>query len=183
MYKRQNLSITGNGTDNITSVYKNSGSNGWDTGFYTPTFTAPITFEFNKTAASDGSDNGNSYIFIGITSTPTVNAPSSSTYDNLDYHFYSRRSDRYTVRSSKSLISEYNGPAWDITKKHYIVYKTNGDLEFWNGNEKKYTAANWGTGKSVRFETSHHVNSSTLTNQLTNIRMRRREWDGTKYIN
>ena len=176
-----NLSITGNGTDNITSVYKNSGSNAWDTGFYTPTFTAPITFEFNKTAAT--TDNSVSYIFIGITSTPSVNAPSSSMHDNLDYYFYSRRSDRYTVRSSKSLISEFNGPAWDITKKHYIVYKTNGDLEFWNGNIKKYTAANWGTGKSVRFETSHHVNSSTLTNQLTNIRMKRREWNGTKYIN
>jgi hypothetical protein len=178
-----NLSITGNGTDNITSVYKNSGSNAWDTGFYTPTFTAPITFEFNKTAASDGSDNSVSYIFIGITSTPSVNTSGGSTYDNLDYLFYSRRSDRYTVRSSKSLISEYNGPAWDITKKHYIVYKTNGDLEFWNGSDKKYTAANWGTGKTVRFETSHHVNSSTLTNQMTNIRMKRREWGGTKYIN
>ena len=45
-----NLSITGNGTDNITSVYKNSGGNAWDAGFYTPTFTAPITLEFNKTA-------------------------------------------------------------------------------------------------------------------------------------
>jgi hypothetical protein len=174
-----NLSITGNGTDNITSVYKNSGSNGWDTGFYTPTFTAPITLEFNKTAASN--DNSVSYVRIGITDTPTVVKTINSFETNWNYYFYSYYTSAYDVRSGKGL-SVSNGSAWDITKKHYIVYKTNGNLEFWNGNDLKKTFV-WGTGKSVRFETDHHINSSTITNQMTNLRMKRREWDGTKYIN
>ena len=175
-----NLSITGNGTDNITSVYKNSGSNGWDTGFYTPTFTAPITFEFNKTAAN--SDNSVSYIRVGITDTPTVVKANNSFDTNWNYYFMTRASANYYLRSGKGLSISDGSGGWDITKKHYIVYKTNGNLEFWNGNDLKKTIM-WGTGKSVRFETDHHINSSTLTNQMTNIRMKRREWDGTKYIN
>ena len=175
-----NLSITDNGTDNITSVYKNSGGNGWDTGFYTPTFTAPITFEFNKTAAA--SDNSVSYIRVGITDTPTVVKASGSFETNWNYYFMTRASANYYLRSGKGLSISDGSGAWDITKKHYIVYKTNGNLEFWNGNDLKKTII-WGTGKSVRFETDHHINSSTLTNQMTNLRMKRREWDGTKYIN
>ena len=176
-----NLSITGNGTDNITSVYKNSGGNGWDTGFYTPTFTAPITFEFNKTAAANGSDNSVSYIQIGITDTPTVAAQSGNMISNTDYYFSAHYTSAYYMGSGKGLSTSH-GPAWDITKKHYIVYKTNGNIEFWNGNDLKKTIT-WGTGKSVNFQTSHHINNSTLTNQMTNLRMKRREWDGTKYIN
>jgi hypothetical protein len=174
------LAITGNGTNNITSVYKNSGGNGWDTGFYTPTFTAPITLEFNKTAAA--TDNSVSYIQIGITSTPTVAAASGNMSSNCDYYMYPHYTSNYNMGSGKGL-STTSGTAWYNNKKHYIVYKTNGDLEFWNGDDLKYSVPSWGTGKSVRFETSHHINSSTLTNQMTNIRMKRREWDGTKYIN
>ena len=174
-----NLSITGNGTDNITSVYKNSGGNGWDTGFYTPTFTAPITFEFNKTAATN--DDGSSYIQIGITDTPTVAATAGNLINNTSYYFYAYHTSAFDVSSGKGL-STSNGTAWDINKKHYIVYKTNGNLEFWNGNDLK-TTFSWGTGKSVRFETNHHINSSTINNQMTNLRLKRREWDGTKYIN
>ena len=177
-----NLSITGNGTDNITSVYKNSGSNGWDTGFYTPTFTAPITLEFNKTAATNGGDNSLSYIQIGITDTPTVAAASGNMISNTNYYFQTRSFSTYQIGSGKGLSVSNGSSAWDMTKKHYIVYKTNGNLEFWNGDSLKKTFV-WGTGKSVRFETDHHINSSTLTNQMTNIRMKRREWDGTKYIN
>jgi len=177
-----NLSITGNGTDNITSVYKNSGGNGWDTGFYTPTFTAPITLEFNKTAAT--TDNSLSYIRIGITDTPTVTVvkASGSFETNWNYYFMTRASANYYLRSGKGLSISDGSGGWDITKKHYIVYKTNGNIEFWNGDSLKKTII-WGTGKSVRFETDHHINSSTLTNQMTNLRMKRREWDGTKYIN
>jgi hypothetical protein len=175
-----NLSITGNGTDNITSVYKNSGSNGWDTGFYTPTFTAPITLEFNKTAAA--SDNSVSYIRVGITDTPTVVKASGSFETNWNYYFMTRATANYYLRSGKGLSISDGSGGWSAAKKHYIVYKTNGSIEFWNGNDLKKTIM-WGTGKSVRFETDHHINSSTLTNQMTNIRMKRREWDGTKYIN
>jgi len=174
-----NLSITGNGTDNITEVYKTSGGNAWDTGFYTPTFTAPITFEFNKTANT--SDDSQSYIQIGITDTPTVAAASGNMKSNLSYYFYAYYTTAYHMGSSKGL-SVSNGDAWEIYKKHYIVYKTNGNLEFWNGDELMKTFV-WGTGKSVRFETSHHINSSTTNNTMTNLRLRRREWDGTKYIN
>ena len=173
------LSITGNGTDNITSVRKNSGSNGWDTGFYTPTFTAPITFEFNKT--SGNTDNSVSYIQIGITDTPTVVPAANDFVANMSYYFNSYEYQYYHIASGKGL-SVSDGTAWDITKKHYIVYKTNGNVEFWNGDNAKKTFV-WGTGKSIRFETRHHINSSTLTNTMTNLRMKRREWDGTKYIN
>ena len=176
----QNLSITGNGTDIITSVYKNSGGNAWDTGFYTPTFTAPITLEFNKTAAA--SDNSVSYVQIGITDTPTVAANSGDMISNASYYFMTRATNNYYLRSSKGLSVSDGSNGWDPGKKHYIVYKKNGNLEFWNGEVLKKTFV-WGTGKSVRFETNHHINSSTITNQMTNIRMRRREWDGTKYIN
>ena len=173
------LSITGNGTDNITSVYKNSGSTTWDAGFYTPTFTAPITLEFNKTAPSTTSSSD---VRIGITDTPTVDASSGSMLENMSYYFRSRQTSLYQMTSPKGL-SVTNGTAWDGSKKHYIVYKTNGGLEFWNGDDLKFSVANWGTGKSVRFETAHLDNNSTLNNTLTNIRMKRREWDGTKYIN
>ena len=175
------LAITGNGTNNITSVYKNSGSNGWDTGFYTPTFTAPITFEFYKTAG-DPNDNGISYIQIGITSTPTVAAASGNMSSNCDYYMYPHYTSNYNMGSGKGL-STTSGTAWYNNKKHYIVYKTNGDLEFWNGNDLKYSVPSWGTGKSVRFETSHHINNTDPTNRMTDLRLRRREWDGTKYIN
>jgi len=175
------LAITGNGTDNITSVYKNSGSNGWDTGFYTPTFTAPITFEFYKTAG-DPNDNGISYIQIGITSTPTVAAASGNMSSNCDYYMYPHYTSNYNMGSGKGLTTS-SGAAWYNNKKHYIVYKINGDLEFWNGDDLKYSVPSWGTGKSVRFETSHHVNNTDPTNRMTDLRLRRREWDGTKYIN
>jgi hypothetical protein len=175
------LSITGNGTDNITSVYKNSGSSTWDAGFYTPTFTAPITLEFNKTAPSSTSSSD---VRIGITDTPSTDPASNSMLENMSYYFRSRQTSIYQVSSSKGL-SVTNGTAWDGSKKHYIVYKTDGGLEFWNGGDLKFSvsAAYWGTGKSVRFETAHLDNNSTLNNTMTNIRMKRREWDGTKYIN
>jgi hypothetical protein len=172
------LSITGNGTDNITSVYKNSGSEAWDAGFYTPTFTAPITLEFNKTAPTTTSTSS---IRIGITDTPNVDPSSTSMLENMSYYFRSRQTSIYQTSSSKGLTTT-NGTAWNSTEKHYIVYKTNGNLEFWNGDQLKLTYA-WGTGKSVRFETGHLDNSSSLNNTMTNIRMKRREWDGTKYIN
>ena len=173
-------SITGNGTDNITSVYKNSGSNGWDTGFYTPTFTAPITFEFYKSAGSPN-DNGISYIQIGITDTPTVAAASGNMSSNTDYYMYPHYTSNYNMGSGKGLTTS-SGTAWFNSKKHYIVYKTNGNVEFWNGNDLKKTFV-WGTGKTVRFETSHHINNADTTNQMRELRLKRREWDGTKYIN
>jgi hypothetical protein len=93
-----------------------------------------------------------------------------------------RATNNYYLRSGKGLTISDGAGGWSAAKKHYIVYKTNGNIEFWNGNDLKKTIM-WGTGKSVRFETDHHINSSTATNQMTNIRMKRREWDGTKYIN
>ena len=176
----QNLTIVGNGTDNITSVRKSSGSNGWDTGFYTPTFTAPITFEFYKSAGSPN-DNGIAYLQIGITDTPTVAAASGNMISNTDYYMYPHYTSNYNMGSGKG-TSTSSGTAWFNNKKHYIVYKTNGNVEFWNGDDKKQTYA-WGTGKSVNFQTSHHINNADITNQMRELRMIRREWDGTKYIN
>ena len=40
-----------------------------------------------------------------------------------------------------------------------------------------------GTGKSVNFQTGWHINTSSINNQMRDIRMIRREWNGTKYIN
>tara|TARA_B100001769_G_scaffold158934_1_gene124751 strand:+ start:1595 stop:1852 length:258 start_codon:yes stop_codon:yes gene_type:complete len=78
--------------------------------------------------------------------------------------------------------STSSGTAWFNSKKHYIVYKTNGNVEFWNGDDLKKTYV-WGTGKSVNFQTSHHINNADTTNQMRELRLKRREWDGTKYIN
>ena len=175
-----NLSITGNGTNNITSVYKNSGGSAWDTGFYTPTFTAPITFEFYKSAGSPN-DNGIAYIQIGITDTPTVAAASGNMSSNTDYYMYPHYTSNYNMGSGKG-TSTSDGTAWYNSKKHYIVYKTNGNVEFWNGDDLKKTYV-WGTGKSVNFQTSHHINNADTTNQMRELRLKRREWDGTKYIN
>jgi len=174
-----NLSITGNGTDKITSVYKNSGGNGWDTGFYTPTFTAPITLEFVKTSPT--TDAGQNYVQIGITDTPTVAAQSGNMISNTDYYCYLYQTSQYSMGSGKG-ISVTAGNAWYGAKTHHIVYKTNGNLEFWNGNDLKKSYV-WGTGKSVNFQTSWHINTSGINNQMRDIRMIRREWDGTKYIN
>ena len=176
----QNLTIVGNGTDNITSVRKSSGNNGWDTGFYTPTFTAPITFEFYKSAGSPN-DNGISYIQIGITDTPTVAAASGNMISNTDYYMYPHYTSLYSMGSGKG-TSTSSGTAWFNSKKHYIVYKTNGNVEFWNGDDLKKTYV-LGTGKSVNFQTSHHINNADTTNQMRELRLKRREWDGTKYIN
>ena len=175
----ENLSITGNGTDKITSVYKNSGGNGWNTGFYTPTFTAPITLEFVKTSPTN--DDAQNYVQIGITDTPTVAGQSGNMISNTDYYCYLYYTNNYSMGSGKG-NSVTSAPAWYGHKTHYIVYKTNGNLEFWNGDDLKKEYV-WGTGKSVNFQTSWHINTSSIHNQMRDIRMIRREWNGTKYIN
>ena len=100
---------------------------------------------------------------------------------NLDYYFSGYYTTAYHIASGQGLATSH-GTSWDISKKHYIVYKTNGNVEFWNGDDLKKTYV-WGTGKSVNFQTSHHINNTDITNQMRELRMIRREWDGTKYIN
>jgi hypothetical protein len=73
--------------------------------------------------------------------------------------------------------------SWNSTDTFYIVYKTNGDVEWWQAGTKFKTIA-WGTGKTVYLSTTFHKQGNGSDNgSVKNIRIKRRQWDGTKYIN
>jgi hypothetical protein len=166
----QTMVLTNNGSISV-DMYK-SGSNSWDTQAYCSTpFTAPCTFEFNKTASAG--DDGNSYVMIGWNADPTTDA----SYGSIDHASYPFMMNRYEVYNNGSYVNP--GVTWDITKKFYIVYDTDGYIRHYNGSTLLYSA-NYGTGVTVYIDSSFYVGNAT-NGKLSNVRAIRRSWNGTQY--
>ena len=168
-----NLTVLGNGTDDV-SIFKTSGSSvTWDNQAYSTTaFRAPCTIEFFKTAAT--TDNSTSHAMIGWNADPLTDAG----YGSLDYAAYPYRADTYSVYHNSSQVS-FTG-AWDINKKFYIVYDVDGFIRHYNGSTLLYSV-NYGTGQTVYVDSSFY-SVSPLYGGFSNIRVAPRSWNGTKYV-
>ena len=81
------------------------------------------------------------------------------------------------------VTNEAIATAWNSTDTFYIVYKTNGDVEWWQAGTK-FKTFTWGAGKTVYLSATFHKQGNGSDNgSFKNIRIKRRQWDGTKYIN
>lgn len=166
-----NLSIVGNGTEQVT-ITKTSGSNAWNNQAYSLTaFTAPCTIEFTKNAAT--TDNGVSYSMISWNADPTTNA----SYTSLDYAAYPFRMENYSVYHNGSSIT--TNQTWDNSNRFYLVYASDGYIRHYNGSNLLYSV-NYGTGNTVYVDSSFYsVNSF---GSFIDIKVTKREWDGSGYI-
>lgn len=166
------LTITGN-TTTTASVFKTAGSANWDTHVYTSTgYTAPVTLEFNKQAASG--DNGASYAMIGWNADPTTNA----SYDTLDHAAYPYRTDIYSVHHNGSQV-HFSG-SWSTSSKFYVTYGTDGFIRHYNGTTLLYSV-NYGTGQTVYLDSSYYSVHGTFGG-FSNIRITKRAYNGTSYV-
>ena len=174
----QTIVYVDNGTTNVTNTYKSTGASTWNGGWYMATgYTAPVTFEYK--ASAESADDGNSYKQIGINDISGV-----QTYANNDFDIYHYAYFRSGFRiQGTDITDETVATPWNSTDTFYIVYKTNGDVEWWQAGTKIKTVS-WGAGKTVYLSTTFHKTSNGSDNgTFKNIRIKRRQWDGTKYIN
>ena len=174
----QTIVYVDNGTTDVTNTYKSAGANNWNGGWYMDTgYTAPVTFEYKASAAS--ADDANSYKQIGINDTSGVQTYASNDFDIYHYAYF--RSG-FRIEGT-DITNETVATPWNSTDTFYIVYKTNGDVEWWQAGTKIKTVS-WGAGKTVYLSTTFHKQGNGSDNgSFKNIRIKRRQWDGTKYIN
>jgi hypothetical protein len=172
----QTIVYVDNGTTNVTNTYKSTGGNTWNGGWYMDVgYTAPVTFEYKASASS--SDDGNSYKQIGINDTIV------QTYGSHDFDIYHYAYYQSELNYNGTDITGGQGSSWNSTDTFYIVYKTNGEVEWWQAGTKFFTVS-WGTDKTVYLSTTLHKQGNGSDNgSFRNIRIKRRQWDGTKYIN
>ncbi len=173
-YTLTDSSLTATYNGSAVSIFKTSGSVGWDKQAYSITpFTAPCTIEFNKNAIAG--DNGLSYAMIGWNADPSTNA----SYDSIDWASYPYNTNNYQVYHNGSLV--VNGGVWDSAKKFYVVYDTDGWIRQYNGSTL-LASFNKGTGGTVYVDSSYYsVDASSVYSGFTNIRAIRRSWNGTSY--
>ena len=174
----QTITYVDNGTTNVTNTYKSAGGNTWNGGWYMDTgYTAPVTFEY-KASASSG-DDGNSYKQIGLNDAIVQTYASGNT--DFDMYHYAYYQSAFNFGGS-DVTDSTEGP-WNSTDTFYIVYKTNGDVEWWQAGTNLKTVS-WGVGKTVYLSTTFHKQGNGSDNgSFKNIRIKRRQWNGTKYIN
>jgi len=174
----QTIVYVDNGTTNVTNTYKSAGGDSWNGGWYMATgYTAPVTFEYKTSASS--SDDGQSYKQIGISdSVIPSNIGNGGAMDIFHYAYYQ---SAFRIEGN-DITNESVATSWNSTDTFYIVYKTNGDVEWWQAGTK-FKTVSWGTGKTVYLSSIFHEQSNTNNGSFKNIRIKRREWDGTKYIN
>jgi hypothetical protein len=167
-----NVTLTNNGTQEV-SMFKNSNNAVWDGEVRsTEAFSAPCTIEFSKQAASG--DNGASYAMIGWNEDPTSN----TNYNTIDHASYPFMMDRYEVYNNGSFINP--GVTWDVNKRFYIVYDTDGFIRHYNGSTLLYSA-NYGTNKTVYVDSSLYSVNSTFGG-FSNVKVARSSWNGTTYV-
>ena len=167
-----NLSISGNGTDQITSIFKTSGSNSWDNQAYTAQgYSAPCTIEFNANAGN--SDNSQSYKMIGWNVDPTTNA----SYNSIDHASYPYQQNQYVVYNNGS---NTNHAAWTSSQKFYLVYTSTGRIQHWNGSTKLYDVAY--SPSTVYLDSSYYSPNGSPYSGFTNVRIKLAEWDGSQYV-
>ena len=174
------LSLTGNLTATYAnptsvSIFKTSGGSAWDNSARgTVGYTAPCTIEFNKLA--DAGDNSVSYAMIGWNEDPTAN----NSYDTLDYAAYPYATSSYSVYHNGTNISPLVS-SWSTAQKWYVVYTTAGHIKHYNGSTLMYNQTGYGAGKTVYFDTSFYA-VNAVYGGFSNIRILRKEWNGTAYI-
>ena len=175
----QTISYTDNGTTDVTNTYKNAGGNTWNGGWILLTgYTAPVTFEYKASAAS--SDDGNSYKQIGINDSITQTYASGNTDFDIYHYAYYQSATNFDGSDIPAGNESY---VWNSTDSFYIVYKSDGDVEWWQAGTKIKNWS-WGTGKTVYLSSTFHKQGNGSDNgSFKNIRVKRRQWDGTKYIN
>ena len=173
----QTITYVDNGTTNVTNTYKSAGGNTWNSGWYMDTgYTAPVTFEYKASASN--SDDSNSYKQIGINDT-IVQTYASADFDIFNYPYYQSA----FLIDGNDVTGETVATSWNSTDTFYIVYKTNGDVEWWQAGTK-FKTVSWGAGKTVYLSTTFHKQGNGSDNgSFKNIRIKRRQWDGAKYIN
>ena len=175
----QTITYVDNGTTNVTNTYKSAGGDSWNGGWYMDTgYTAPVTFEY-KTSASN-SDDGQSYKQIGISD--SIITSDIGNGGAMDIYHYAYFGSGFRIQGN-DVTDETVATAWNSTDTFYIVYKTNGDVEWWQAGTK-FRTMTWGTGKTVYLSTTIWKQGNGSDNgSFKNIRIKRRQWDGTKYIN
>ena len=175
----QTITYVDNGTTDVTNTYKSAGGNSWNGGWYMDTgYTAPVTFEYKASASS--SDDGQSYKQIGINDSIVQTYGSGNT--DFDIYHYAYYQSQFNFGGS-DVTAESVGTIWNSTDTFYIVYKTNGVVEWWQADTKLKTVS-WGVDKTVYLSTVFHKQGNGSDNgSFKNIRIKRRQWDGTKYIN
>lgn len=167
-----NVTLTNNGTQEV-SMFKISDNNVWNGEVRsTEGFSAPCTIEFSKQAASG--DNGVSYAMIGWNEDPT----SDTSYGSIDHASYPYITSNYHVYNNGSGIGL--GLAWDVNKRFYIVYDTDGFIRHYNGSTLLYSA-NYGTNKTVYVDSSLYSVNSTFGG-FSNVKVARSSWNGTNYV-
>ena len=173
----QTITFVDNGTTDVTNTYKSAGGNTWNGGWELDTaYTAPVTFEYKASAANG--DDGNSYKQIGISDT----APTGLGESHFSIYHYAYFQSSTNMNGTD--ITDGNvSYAWNSTDSFYIVYKSDGTLEWWQAGTK-IKALDWGNGKNVYLSTSFWKQGNGSDHgSFKNIRVKRREWDGAKYIN
>lgn len=165
------LTVTNNNTTSV-SIFKTSGSSGWDAQAYIDRpYTAPCTIEFTKQAASG--DNGASYAMMSWNSDPGTDA----SYSSLDWAAYPYQTSAYYVYNNGSGIGPYG--QWNTAQTFYLVYATNGFIYHYNGPNLLYSV-NKGTGGIVYVDSSFYSVNGTFGG-FGSIRVIRRAWNGTTY--
>lgn len=171
-YTLTDVTLTATYNGPAVSIFKTSGSNGWDKQAYsTVPFTAPCTIEFTKLAGA--TDNGVSYAMIGWNADPTADA----SYGSIDWAAYPFQTNQYQVYNNGTQLL-YG--TWDSSKKFYIVYDVDGYIRHYNGSTL-LASFNKGTGLTVYVDSSFYSPNS-IYGGFSNIRIVKKSWNGTRYI-
>ena len=174
----QTITYVDNGTTEVTNTYKSSGGNTWNGGWILKTgYTAPVTFEYKALASTN--DDSNSYKQIGISD--SISETHGSGNSDFDIYHYAYRLSG-TDFAGADVTDQAESYAWN-DNTFYIVYKSDGVVEWWQAGTK-IKSWSWGYNKTVYLSATFWKQGNGSDNgSFKNIRVKRRQWDGTKYIN
>jgi len=175
----QTITYVGNGTTDVTNTYKSAGGNTWNGGWILLNgYMAPVTFEYNCSAAS--SDDSNAYKQIGISDSHNQSYASGNA--DFDITHYAYQQNAFELRGSD--VTDESVPiSWNSTDTFYIVYRSDGYVEWWQASTK-IKSVHWGALKTAYLSaTLWKQGNGSDHGSFKNIRVKRRQWNGTKYIN
>ena len=175
----QTITYVDNGTTDVTNTYKSAGGDTWNGGWILNTgYFAPVTFEYKTLASSN--DDSNSYKQIGVND--ALNETWNSGDGDFDIYHYAYYQSQTNFGGNDITDGAVNY-AWNSNDTFYIVYKSDGTLEWWQAGTK-IKSWTWGTDKRIYLSaTFWKQGNGTNHGSFKNIRVKRRQWDGTKYIN
>jgi hypothetical protein len=168
------VTLTNNLTDSV-NIQKTGGTdNSWTQQAYTTQgYTAPLTLEFNKSAAPSG-DDGLSYAMIGLNTDPTTN----DSYASIDHASYPFNTSSYSMYNNGA--GQDVGGSWSQSEKFYLVYNVDGTIKHYNGSKLLYSAA-YSASNTVYIDTAfYRVNQPNC--RFTNVKLSNRIWNGNNYV-